>query len=33
MRWDIDGRSQRVGVAKLQLEAEEGRLEPPAKGR
>ena len=31
---DIDGRSQRgVGVANLQLEAEEGGLEPPAEGR
>ena len=33
MRWDIDGRSQCVGVANLQLEAEEGGLEPPAEGR
>ena len=33
VRWDIDGRSQRVGVANLQLEAEEGWLEPPAEGR
>ena len=33
MRWDIDRRSQRVGVAKLQLEAEEGGLESPAEGR
>ena len=24
VRWDIDGRSQRVGVANLQVEAEEG---------
>ena len=32
-RWDIDGRSQRVGVAELQLEAEEGGLERPAEGR
>ena len=31
--WDIDGRSQRVGVANLQLEAEKGGLEPPAEGR
>ena len=31
--WDIDGRSQRVGVANLQLEAEEAGLEPPAEGR
>ena len=33
VRWDIDGHSQRVGVANLQLEAEEGRLEPPAEER
>ena len=33
VRWDIDGRSQRVGVANLQLETEEGGLEPPAEGR
>ena len=33
MRWDIDGRSQRAGVADLQLEAEEGGLEPPPEGR
>ena len=33
MRWDIDGRSQRAGVASLQLEAEKGELEPPAEGR
>ena len=32
VKWDIDGRSQRVGVANLQLEAEEGGLEPPAEG-
>ena len=31
--WDIDGRSQCVGVANLQQEAEEGGLEPPAEGR
>ena len=28
VRWDIDGRSQCVGVANLQLESEEGGLEP-----
>ena len=35
VRWDIDGRSQCVGVASLQLlvEAEEGGLEPSAEGR
>ena len=33
VRWDIDGRSQRVGVANLQLEAEEGGLEPSAEER
>ena len=33
VRWDIDGRSQCVGVANLQLEAEEGGLEPSAEGR
>ena len=33
VRWDIDGRSQFVGVANLQLEAEKGGLEPPAEGR
>ena len=27
VKWDIDGRRQRVGVANLQLEAEEGGLE------
>ena len=33
VRWDLDGRSQCVGVANLQLEAEEGGLKPPAEGR
>ena len=33
VRWDIDRRSQCVGVVNLQLEAEEGGLEPPAEGR
>ena len=33
MRWDIDGRSQCVGVANLQQEAEESGWEPPAEGR
>ena len=33
MRWHIDRRSQRAGVAKLQQDAEEGGLESPAEGR
>ena len=33
VRWDIDGRSQCVGLANLQREAEEDWLEPPAEGR
>ena len=33
VRLDIDGRSQRVGMANLQLEAREDGFEPPAEGR
>ena len=33
VKGDIDGQSQLVGVPNLQLEAEEGALEPPAEGK